>query len=807
MGQVCSRRKRKVSDDVRPTDVISATPTTDTAPVDDSSKKDILKEKLGMERFEMLAEYWSYLKKNRVTVKEEDLEELFDPSKRNDFDLFNVYLMDVSRFSERLKMMAPGIQLAHVVFPVYFDFLMHIEFFPSMSGSVFHASNRPLLLGWYLNQCLEALSLTSPSTQLAHDHALLVIALAVRSLLGKSPKSTLPADLGATVSESVALLLSFHRLVVISRHVGMGLKEILKMSASDLGDIIMKKFENTKVLRDFLDEMGTIHHSYNGIVQDVQSHFPDLPLGLVSELGSLSIEQVVCKWFVSLLEKPAVSHRARKQLVHVWKRAFELLEQNVVAGVAERESLIIASIFSEIPAGKDELKIFQRLSLFLPANSSEKAHIDTLISNSEKLIDFFGISKRYSLNQLQKLREASPEKRELFLESTIKAGLKQWLISAAENPSQFVMTMKGTEFWWTHFVSHTEEINALVCSDSLYELLGREIFQFAVANEFRLNREMHVGNDRVASTFRTVIRHLPSERVRSIARTFLVSSDITADIKDVEVFLKLMIPGHHIDRELKLISLLHAVRDLAFSASKTAPHKGRNFINIIQSAISDKERSRRSELIAQSVHSAEYLRLNNLVSLEESARTDPKRIFDNLFVFNPLSFFQTEKVQNLCRLLHVEQTNNPVWVQVLHYAAAAYIETGEAEGAISLVTRLVNDFRYKDSWRLVINLKHRIGHVSGDLINAALSLCPESELEALISSIVPDSGPPRNIGQVDYVREFPDLNDGVAVDAFIERVGSGFVSYETAELLGSMPSMIEFTPMVASVRKSALLGC
>lgn len=539
MGQVCSRRKRKVSDDLTPTDVIRATLTTDSAPIDDSTNNDILKEKLGIERFEMLAEYSSYLKENHITVKEEDLEELFDPSKCTDSDLFNMYLMDVSRFSGRLKTMAQVIQLAHVVFPVYFDFLKHIEFFPSMSGSYFHASSRPLLIGWYLNQCLEALSLTSPSTQLAYDHALSVIALAVRLLLGKPPKSTLPSDLGATVSESVALLLNSHRLIVISRHVELDLKEILKMSASDLGDIILKKFENTKELRDFLDEMGTIHHSYNGIVQDVQSHYPDIPLGLVSELGSLSIEQVVCKWFVSALEKPAVSHRARKQLVHVWKRAIEVVEQKVVAGVAERELLIIVSIFSEIPAGKDELKIFKRLTSFLPASSSEKAQIDTIIATCETLISFFGISKKYSFNQLRKLPEASPEKRELFLGSTIKAGLKQWLKNAAENTSQFVMTMKGTEFWWAHLVEHTEEVNALVSSNSVYELLGREIFQFATANEFSPNREMHVGNDRVASTFRSVISHLPSELVRSIARTFLVSSDITADIKDVEVFSSL----------------------------------------------------------------------------------------------------------------------------------------------------------------------------------------------------------------------------------------------------------------------------
>ena len=782
---------------------------------------------------------WPYvdLTVNRIPVASvSNLKSLFDPSTTSTEELINMYLMDTATFGQRIRSLSTSpVDIRRIKFPIYFDFLENIELIPQFSKSHFRSTSRPQLIGWYLSQAVWfAGQVTCVSS--GRDQAATLLSIAIRLLMGKKPKAGIPSDLlaGGALSEAVIVLVLMHRLLHLPPHLGRSatVAELMDMSGEDVVGQLVNGSKNTGELKQILTELSSTgtHESVSEFLAAVSAEFPLLKLTLLADLALWSADDLLVRWFTKALSAPALTKRAKSYQRTLFGKAVEVAHPGVITRVDALTRLVLALVYSSPDIGLDKhtMSVYEGLYQLLPAADgvsgsspewtslmSRSDEFESHLSIADSILTFFQF-QRISFNWLASAPTWSEERKLLVLSSIVKAGFQQWLLPGPIG--EYVLTGKGTEFWWTHLVDRIHQLNShLFRIPNVDDLVFEQVFHFAVVNEFGSNPFQHVENEVVFGILKRISSQADSAAVVRIVREFLFCSDWVSinNIDEVRKFLLASVQPDLIRGQIHTIDCYEAVYGLLFSTATSAEmsSKGKNLINIIQSAIDDKDRRRRAELVALSMHSQEFSLLTNLTVLEEMVRSDKVGLFERMFVFNMYAFLQTSKIQQLCRLMGVREGPNPEWIQVLHFAAIAYLETEEVEGATSIINRLVNELKDPDVWRLVIHLRRTSSDVASSLVNSAITLCPDSQLDSLLREL--NTRKPTDVAKIkeaNYLHQFPNLSDPADVDAYLTSLGGAAseVSMEMAEMVAGMPSLIQgegVYPLIDSVRKASAVGC
>jgi hypothetical protein len=206
-------------------------------------------------------------------------------------------------------------------------------------------------------------------------------------------------------------------------------------------------------------------------------------------------------------------------------------------------------------------------------------------------------------------------------------------------------------------------------------------------------------------------------------------------------------------------------------------------------------KKRHYELVAMSRDSEEFVQLTSVLQLRSLVEV-PTEIFRKIFFFNQLAFLDTDRIQKLCRMLHVSEGSYEYAV-ILHYAAMSYLIIGEVDGAISITERLVRDYQYPEVWRIVGQFAAAGVVLSHELLASAIKSCPVEELDNMMNAIKSNRGPrvverKATPPKFNYIKAFPNLADDENVDEYVAQVGGDpvGVSYNNAKLLAKMDTLI-----------------
>jgi len=422
------------------------------------------------------------------------------------------------------------------------------------------------------------------------------------------------------------------------------------------------------------------------------------------------------------------------------------------------------------------------------------------------LEDFFDITDM-SLWEVERA-STSRERRELFVWNILQCGLAKWRPGHEYNrvPGKYVLTIKGTEYWWSLILSNLK----FVC-DAIGGGEGFEWEKIAISHlvEFLLDNEFYqasTGGSLLVDSWRVeeVIERLSemaNMRIGDIMRERLFCYDWSPT--GLRRWSQILAHAFCKDECMEIIELLeirNLIESLVLSArtAVSAAVSGGLF-DMISAKLGTGggwSKKRLSELFAMSVHSGEYQQLSSLTCLHACiSRGKNMAIFRKIFVFNHLAYLDTEKVQKLCKSLHVVE-RSAEYACVLHYAALAYIAVGETGGAISIAERLVKDYQYPDAWRIVAQLVTKTD-VPKELVSHAIRECPVEELEGMMSTMkermhyenmqVPTEPPPK----FNPIKAFPNLADDDEVEDFISHIGGDSVglSFGNAKFLAKITSL------------------
>jgi hypothetical protein len=260
------------------------------------------------------------------------------------------------------------------------------------------------------------------------------------------------------------------------------------------------------------------------------------------------------------------------------------------------------------------------------------------------------------------------------------------------------------------------------------------------------------------------MRFIESDVVERIVKEMIARGDI----RGWELFKPFFSP-----QDLLQIEIFHSVQKLIFSDLTKVKSSG--FGAILTSGQS----TRKAELYAVSKNNCHY---EILSSFQKISLMDPIEILHHVFFFNQFAFLDTQLLQEFLALFNITQ-NSPSYASVLHLAGISYLLSGEIDGAASIAQRLVRDYRYPSSWRLVMHLPNK-----GELLPEAVRICDNQDLTMLVEElrlvekVESDRGYPNSDF---YIHRFPDLSDRDAVDVYLAAVGGSeeAMPYEAAELL------------------------
>jgi hypothetical protein len=334
-----------------------------------------------------------------------------------------------------------------------------------------------------------------------------------------------------------------------------------------------------------------------------------------------------------------------------------------------------------------------------------------------------------------------------------------------------------------------------------YEVLLRELVRFWSSNYDHLLVE----DELVLSVIRDVCLLVDKQRLHLIAREVLFCSDL----KNPEVFLKSVFPNVVIKHELYLVNVRETVNALLWSTG-TGPESSKSLMGIIQSTMGDKDvRRRKADLVARSAQSGDFKKLQNLVLLDRMIANDKSDIFKAVFFFNPNAFLETRKVKNLCKVLEIDEGNNEEYCRILHLTCVSYLLVKEKDGALSIMTRLAEEYKYSESWRLTRVFSEVFGSCPSNILVAAMKLCPPDQLAAFVEREAM-TFTKSEISKSDYLQRFPNLSDNKAVTDFIHFVGEDTcgLSFEQAELIANVkPSDPDFKEFIDSLGIMSTIGC
>jgi hypothetical protein len=329
--------------------------------------------------------------------------------------------------------------------------------------------------------------------------------------------------------------------------------------------------------------------------------------------------------------------------------------------------------------------------------------------------------------------------------------------------------------------------------------------------------------------FPQLIAMMDPDVPNAMIRNILFCSDLLKanDMKQLQrvfkIFTDIGIPEKYYTNEKKLLEISQVIFSLLISVPNNnhSTSSSTNIMNLLmQNSLAtdtgkDKKR-RKSEFMASSTFSSDFISLQNLIYLQHLVTHNKEQIFHHIFNFNLQAFLETDQIYRLCELIDVpHSSNHPVWIKILHLAAIAYISVNEQEGSESILHRLALEFKYPDTWRIALAHKNRFGHCSPQILSASLSLCPREQILNMLNVTRASDAckPGKGIlasgrAVIDVVKDFPNLSDTQAVESFLSKIGNHHqsIAFEHAELLVNSSTQ-NVDPFALSVLKIASIGC
>ena len=726
------------------------------------------------------------------SLDREKLQQIFSDEKKS--EKINLWLTNIDLFghdicmalNERVggDMNERRVRLCEIRLPAAgYDFVENSSYIPSsLSTSVFKSivGSRSELVEWYIQQAIRLVDAKS------------FLAVVIRLMLGKRPKSELPDDLDFdNLSDTVSLLLLVHALASFGE---LSLSETLTLSGEDF-------------IGSCLNEDAKFFLAFRTLLTNIREIPPPTSLGrlLTDLVRNPTLDGLIGKYFSNSFSVLSVSRRDKDRRRKLFIQGSQLAKRTdaVIQSHQQLCEFVLALVYaSNVEIDSETLSITESLFQVVPSglegnDSGLMDDIESLerhIETAKLLLGTFKYIRRgLTFTEIKSWQSGiSQERHKNLVSSVLKIGLTQWTNSAN------IFTRKYVEDWWSNLIGNLELVGQAVgISDEkeVYQILLRDLLWFVnrADGDSQLFVEPHV----VHRAIQEVCGLLDVEFVRSFIReSLLLCSSL------VNVF-----PIQYTTEVLRLIQIRSLIKQLQVSTASTAGDP-KGLVEIIQASMSDKERRRRSELQARMFTCDQ--RILNLVILDILVRTNKATtILDTIFAFNPNALLETMKIKDLCRLIHIPDTH----VHVLHLACAAYILVREREGALSIIERLVSQYRYPESWRLVLMFRQCFGEVPSHLIVPALSVCPPQHIDSLLSVAsnfsIAEGNP--EINSIPYLTQFPDLGNQADVDAYLDKLGenNGALAFEHAEILAGLSTLDEKSSasVLSSLGKLSYIGC
>lgn len=769
MGQLCSKRKRKLSDQV------SFPPP--------SLSLDFAQDEEGEEPDSVVSQkYMKILKDNGIEINRDIVIDFFSNSDRE--DILNLLFHHAEVFSEDIESIFAScngeIDLKRIQFPIFFDFLEMgggIKFFPQPASGVFSSFKipRPRLIGWYINQALVSTDPHAHKGKLGIAHARGVVAIATRLLLGQKPKGDLNSeffrsDVFSAYSESVTLLVFVYALLNVATETSRSLRDLLSCTGDGFIHVIL--FSCSKCLSDYsMMHFATKSAGFSDLIEQIAFEFPNMPATLFREVSQQSLPDLVYLYFSSRLKPP------REQL---WFQALREVA-DLFPVQEDREEFVLMVCEQCHYGGAAVLKELHRVREF-----TREEKLSKKIQFLEVFCDFFKLY-RFTLNEFSK--QCTFERKECLFTSLVVSGIKQWKLPG--------VPLKAAEDWWAKFEVTVKEVSAWldlplvfaaskVCSQLLYLVVQAKLGTL----------RLHVPLEYILPSLRSFLHLLKEEDhlVHGIIRSLLLCSDVTKSdnqklLPVIKVFSDIGIPERYYSHEKHILEIYSSVLSLLMSVVSSKSGASSQLINMIQSSLSDKDKKKRRELMAASVTCSDFILLSNFVYFESLVMHDTKKLFQHIFNFNLFAFLEFDKVYRLCHLMGVPQSQNPTWTLILHFACIAYLFVKDKDSSVSIIHKLAFEYKYPDTWRLVLAHQAQFGSSLHDIINAALALCPEEQLNNMLTLACPEpKQSSRRNPDLDFLKEFPNLSDSVAVEHFITKLGNDdlSLSFEYADLMANL---------------------
>ena len=775
MGQLCTKRKRKFSDDLSlPEENVSL----------------VVSSPTGGEEIGLAKKYMEFLEKNKVTRKEN----FFDFFSESPETVLNLLFHQVDVFESEIdKLIFPSNRLKDIEFPIYFDFIDRFKYFPHPNNTGFSGS-RAELIGWYLKQSVLACERGAMS-KLSILHASGVLEIAVRVLLGKKPKTSGPEyraslkrDLFPSYSESVIVLILCHLLLDISVLSKISFSSILNLTGYSFVDLLLVLPCDETVLPSLIMALPVKSEKVESLIDQIALIFPpnSVPLKLLKELSCQSVADLIYLNFSERLER-----KYEKKIESIWLHGLRMSE--FFTNLEERNEFVLM-MCEKCPLAHATTTVLNALIDKTPSVAKQMKILNIIVN--------FFQHRSFSIRSV--FKPLSRDTSECLFHSVVVSAIRQ------SSPDQAD---------WTQFIHNIIEVGKFLNLSQSF--IAEKVFVQLLHSVLNKSSPIPV--------FPQLIALMDPDVPNAIIRNILFCSDLLKanDMKQLQrvfkIFTDIGIPEKYYTNEKKLLEISQVIFSLLISVPQNnhSTSSSSNIMNLLmQSSLAtdtgkDKKR-RKSELMASSTFSSDFISLQNLIYLQHLATHNKEQIFHHIFNFNLLAFLETDQIYRLCELLDVpHSSNHPVWIKILHLAAIAYISVNEQEGSESILHRLALEFKYPDTWRIALAHKDKFGHCSPQILTASLSLCPREQILNMLNvTRASDACKPRKRilasaeAVIDVVKDFPNLSDTQAVESFLSKIGNDdqSIAFEHAELLVNSSTQ-NVDPFAISALKIASIGC
>jgi hypothetical protein len=620
--------------------------------------------------------------------------------------------------------------------PLTYDF-KNVLLFPQMTNARFQLSNRVELISNYLDYLNYILN-SKPKSSIQIRFCLNFLCLGIRGLLGLKPKLYLPSNL-EFASEPVALLFVLYR--AISVYGRMKSAPMLgTMNEINLIEFLIEH-KKLKILEfDFVNlNMLDFLNKFNNC-ELLQTARILLSPGLLEKFFQ---NIFINSNYFSKNEKFKLNFQIFPQFVELCLNSGPNSPEPVITDYLTLIKLILRIIQNspDLIVNSETLRLFDSLYQLLPVRGAPG--LDS--PEWESVMD--GCDEFEKELNLIKLTENSQNLNFSNFKKYFKINLN--FIQKLEYDFQSVLEYSSDLF-------------------HLYDIMFNELIGKFDSKLFEL--------------FQKISKQIPENSKKFEFIHSIVSERLFCSNREEEVIRVLKMKGFpDRDKFVDLMKLIELRELLLNKLLFTTRESVQSNLNI---SINLRMRTNHRNIFNYKIEKIEF----NLINLKLFSRLE---LINLLFEFNSNSFLETDSIKKFCDLLSITESC-PEWPYVLHCAVLSYVGHGELDGAASLIEKLVAEFSHCDAWRLAIHLDRRRA-VPVDLWTRVIELCPAVHLQPLVDYIQSRQEESGEEQAVDYVTEFPNLNNDREVEKYLNKINNSnnFINYEYCEILSNIPTLMD----------------